>query len=108
MPSPESATRDARRIGDDFGEARACGKVAVHGAHQFGHGRAQMAAGYVGVQVEPQAFDPILVGAVRRQKVLPQARTGGAAGGDVVGRIVALIVRHGQPRAPGRLGWSIL
>src|SRR2546428_1249456 len=72
MPSPDSAKSWSGSIGNHLSEVEPAGEVAVYGAQQLVDGAAAMVPGDVGVQIEPQALDPVLVGAVRRQKVEPQ------------------------------------
>src|SRR5439155_14590261 len=72
MPSPDSAKSWSGSIGNHLSEIEPPGEVAVYRAQQLFDRAAAMVPGDVGVQVEPQALDPVLVRAVGRQEVEPQ------------------------------------
>ena len=72
MVSPDSAKSWSGSIGNDLREIEPPSEVAVHCAQQLVDGAAAVIPGDVGVQIEPQALDPVLVRAVRRQEVKPQ------------------------------------
>ena len=69
MPSPDSAKSWSGCIGNDLREIEPPSEVAVHCAQQLVDGAAAVIPGDVGVQIEPQALDPVLVRAVGRQEV---------------------------------------
>ena len=53
-------------MGNDLSEIEALGEVAVDRAQQFVDGPAAVVPGDVGMQVQPQALDLVLVRAVGR------------------------------------------
>src|SRR3990172_7987595 len=101
MASPDSAKSWSRSIGNGWSEIEWVGEVAVHGTQQLIDGPAAMIPGDVGVQVEPQSLDPILIGAVRRQEIHPQPGAVAAEPGPGQAALVDDVVVEDQMDATG-------